>query len=119
MPCDFEHKYQLNRYKICRSRDIYLLLRDKVTSKVLSATKYLRQYRDIDDVNYTYTERVWLEKEIKLKEFNFKVLHGILPCDKNLKQWKIRMSDCCDVCGRFRLLNIYSGIADMLDLIGK
>ena len=27
-----------NRYKICRSRDIYLLLRDKVTSKVLSAT---------------------------------------------------------------------------------
>ena len=87
-----------NRYKICRSRDIYLLLRDKVTSKVSSATKYLRQYCDIDDVNYIYTERVWLEKEIKLKEFNFKVLHGILPCNKNLKQWKIRMSDCCDVC---------------------
>ena len=38
-----------NRYKICRSRDIYLLLRDKVTSKVASATKYLRQYCDIDD----------------------------------------------------------------------
>ena len=93
-----------NRYKICRSRDIYLLLRDKVTSKVLSATKYLRQYCDIDDVSYIYTEKVWLEKEIKLKEFNFKVLHGILPCNKNLKQWKIRMSDCCDVCGEIQTI---------------
>ena len=52
---------------------IYLLLRNKVTSKVLSATKYLRQYCDMDDVSYIYTEKVWLEKEIKLKEFNFKV----------------------------------------------
>ena len=93
-----------NRYKICRSRDIYLLLRDKVTSKVLSATKYLRQYCDMDDVSYIYTEKVWLEKEIKLKEFNFKVLHGILPCNKNLKQWKIRMSDCCDICGEIQTI---------------
>ena len=64
----------------------------------------MRQYCDIDDVNYIYTERVWLEKEIKLKEFNFKVLHGILPCNKNLKQWRIRMSDCCDVCGEIQTI---------------
>ena len=79
-------------------------------------TKYLRRYCDIDDVNYIYIEKVWLEKEIKLKEFNFKVLHGILPCNKNLKQWKIRTCDSCDVCG---LLNIYVGIVDMLGHSGK
>ena len=47
---------------------MYLLLRSKVTSNILSMTKYLRRYCDIDDVNYIYTEKVWLEKEIKLKE---------------------------------------------------
>ena len=40
------------------------------------------------------------EKEIKLKEFNYKLLHGILPCNKNLMKWKIRMNDECDVCQR-------------------
>ena len=58
----------------------------------------------MDDVSYIYIEKFCLEKEIKLKEFNFKVLHGILPCNKNLKQWKIRMSDCCDVCGEIQTI---------------
>ena len=34
-----------------------------------------------------------LERDIKLREFNFKVLHGILPCKKNLKQWKVKNSE--------------------------
>ena len=60
------------RLEICRSRDMYLLLRSKVTSNILSVTKYLRRYCDIDDVNCVYIEKVWLEKEIKLKEFILK-----------------------------------------------
>ena len=46
------------RIGICRSRDMYLLLRSKVTSNILSVTKYLRRYCDIDDVNYIYIEKV-------------------------------------------------------------
>ena len=38
------------------------------------------------------------EKENKLREFNFKLLHGILPCNKNLMKWKKRDNDQCDVC---------------------
>ena len=34
-----------------------------------------------------------------MKEFNFKVLHGILPCNLNLMRWKIRDSHECDICG--------------------
>ena len=35
-----------------------------------------------------FTKNIKLEKEIKLKEFNFKLLHGILPCNRNLEKWK-------------------------------
>ena len=46
-----------------------------------------------------FTRKVVSEKEIKLKEFNSIVLYGILPCNGNLKQWRIKASDECDVCG--------------------
>ncbi len=36
--------------------------------------------------------------EYKLKEFNFKVMHGILPCNANLAKWGITDNDVCDVC---------------------
>ena len=45
-----------------------------------------------------FTQKVKNEPEIKLKEFNFKLLHGILPCNKNLFKWKLKSSDMCDVC---------------------
>ena len=45
-----------------------------------------------------------LENEIKLKEFDFKVLHGILACNKNLKIWKIRLDDSCDVCNQIQTI---------------
>ena len=45
-----------------------------------------------------------LENEIKLKEFNFKVLHGTLACNKNLKNWKIRLNDICDVCNQIQTI---------------
>ena len=35
---------------------------------------------------------------LKLKEFNFKMLNGILSCKKNLKQRRIKTDDECDVC---------------------
>ena len=47
---------------------------------------------------YVCIRKVVSEKEIKLKAFNFKVLHGILACNVNLKRWKIKEIDECDVC---------------------
>ena len=26
------------------------------------------------------------------------MLHGVLPCNRNLKKWRIRLDDKCDVC---------------------
>ena len=36
--------------------------------------------------------------DLKIKEFNFKVLHGILSCESNLKIWKLQDNDNCIVC---------------------
>ena len=87
-----------NVYGFCKSKVLYSLLLNNLTANIPSTTKFLRQYCATDDVNHIFTKKVSLEREIKLREFNFKVLHGILPCNKNLKQWKVKISDHCDVC---------------------
>ena len=35
-----------------------------------------------------FTNKVKSEKEIKLKEFDFKLLRNILNCNKNLEKWR-------------------------------
>ena len=52
---------------------------------------------DVSEVN-PFVSKVCNEKEIKLKEFNYKLLHNILPCNENLKRWKVKVKDSCDVC---------------------
>ena len=37
-------------------------------------------------------------KDKKLSEFNYKVLHNILPCNVNLLKWKKKLSDICSIC---------------------
>ena len=60
---------------------------------------YLAKYYTGDDASYIYKKKIIFQKEIKLKEFNIKLLHGILPCNLNLFRWKILESDQCDICG--------------------
>ena len=43
-------------------------------------------------------------KENKIREFNFKVFHGILPCNYRLKKWKIKDCDKCDVCAEVQTI---------------
>ena len=58
----------------------------------------LLKYCTVDDLTFTFRTKVVDEKEMKLREFNFKSLHGILLCNSNLKRWKLRTTDKCDVC---------------------
>ena len=44
------------------------------------------------------TKKIKLDKEIKFKKFNLKLLHGILPCNRNLEKWKHKSNGKCDVC---------------------
>ena len=64
----------------------------------VTGSKYLNNYRESVDERGAFECKVSREKEIKLKEFNFKILHGILACNKNLTKWKLKNDDKCDVC---------------------
>ena len=61
-------------------------------------SNFFASYCAADKEMQAFVAKVVLEKEKKLKEFNFKLLHGINPCNKNLFRWKVRPYDICDVC---------------------
>ena len=69
-----------------------------LTKDVPIASNYLCKYCTFDDLTNIFRTKLVEEKEMKLREFNFKLLHGILPCNSNLKRWKLKTTDNCDVC---------------------
>ena len=94
---------EMHRRALRKSRDFYQIYLQQLLDSIGEPSKdYLKRYNitSNDDIyRQVFTNKVKIEKEIKLKEFNFKLLHGILPCNKNLEKWKIRANDKCDVCG--------------------
>jgi len=83
-----------------KSKYFYTDFKQEKVSDIAVISTYLNQYcigQEIQEKT-VFIRRVCLEREKKLKEFNFKLLHGILPCGINLKRWKIRNSSICDVC---------------------
>ena len=85
-------------FKPMKSKDFYVKFKQLLTTDSAVITRFLKRHCDKDDFTFVLIKKIVKEKEIKLKEFNYKLLHGILPCNKNLMKWKIRMSAECDVC---------------------
>ena len=81
-----------------RSKDFNIQFRNMLTNNVPIASNYLCKYCTFDDLTNIFRTKLVEEKEMKLREFNFKLLHGSLPCNSNLKRWKLRTTDNCDVC---------------------
>ena len=83
---------KMHRMALWKSRDFYkIYLQQILDSSSESSRDYLNRYnvaRNDEMYCHVFTNKVKSEKEIKLKEFNFKILHGILPCNKNLEKWK-------------------------------
>ena len=90
-----------NKIKLHKSKDFYNMFKFQSTpeANMTRMSNYLVQFCNNDEEVSAFTKKVALVREIKLKEFNFKVLHGILPCNLNLMRWKIRDSHECDICG--------------------
>ena len=98
--------------KPLRSRDYYNIYREQLThdANITFVPKYLDSYCNSNNEILAFHRKVVLEKEIKLKEFNFKVLRGILPCNYNLRNYFLfiyfflrvivmEMSGCVQVSG--------------------
>ena len=75
------------------------MLRNKIQYIEDTRSKFLVPYCNNIDAIDVYIRKVVSEKEIKLKEFNFKVFFmGYWLVCVNLKRWKIKEIDECDVC---------------------
>ena len=84
------------------TKQIYRKMLEEKTEHISPTSDYLfmQGFKHIEfDMFYT---KVFLEREVKLKEFNLKLLHGILPCNRNLKRWRLKDSDICDTCNEIQ-----------------
>lgn len=91
--------------KTYKPKDMYNIFISKKYSEDLTfCSAYLSQYATLMDEEHAFRSKVFLEREIKLKEFNFKILHGILSCNNNLMRWKIKTSGKCDVCNEIQTI---------------
>ena len=83
-----------------KSKEFYNMYKFQlsVTFDTVPVSNYLSYFCTKKKKMFVFNTKVLLEKEIKLKEFNFKLLHGILPCNENLVKWKIHTNSNCDAC---------------------
>ena len=90
----------LTNIKRFRSKEFYNMFKLQIIAshESMRISNFLAAYCAADKEMQAFSAKVVQTKEKKLKEFNFKLLHGILPCNKNLFRWKIRPCDICDVC---------------------
>ncbi|MCP3887247.1 MAG: hypothetical protein GY702_00005 [Desulfobulbaceae bacterium] len=59
-----------------------------------------QNYFDNNDICYriVYLKKIAMINDKKLAEFNYKILHNILPCNDNLYKWKKKNTDKCTLC---------------------
>ena len=88
----------LNFQEPAKSNEIYKALLLTNMDTITFNSNYLNNLVALEDEKIAFKNKVVLEKEVKLREFNYKLLHGILPCNYNLNKWTIKHSCICDVC---------------------
>lgn len=57
------------------------------------------QITDIEDWRDTNLSVYRAVREMKLHSLHFKIMNRVVPCNKFLKQLRIKASDICDLCG--------------------
>ena len=83
----------ITKVKLLKSKDVYNELRAQLicSSNIMRVSNYLTPFCNSDIEVNVFEKKVTLECEIKLKEFNFKLLHGCLPCNRTSTPWWIKM----------------------------
>ena len=111
-----------------KSKFFYEILRNKQETKSNMESIYARNF------NFENTPTLWRNiykqkiidiKIVRLREFNFKLLHNIIPCAKVLCKWNATISETCTYCNIvettphmlyecIRIRNIWKLISDTL-----
>ena len=66
-----------------------------------NSEKRITEIVAIDNLNFEdiYMRKIKQIKNPKIAEFNYKVIHLILPCNRNLQKWGKSETDLCEICG--------------------
>lgn len=90
---------EIYAFKSCKSRFFYHAIVDEKLGTPQNREVLMRIF-DIDEVNLAkaFERKISSIKDKKLCEFNFKILHNILPCNVNLVKWKKRNCEMCKLC---------------------
>ena len=81
-----------------RSKFFYNILRNKKFKRPNSETYWNSQFSDIVWSN-VYKRRFLYILDKKISEFNFKLLHRIVPCGYTISKWNCNVSERCNFCG--------------------
>ena len=92
-----QQNIQRNQVIYTSSKQYYLKLVELKTNRAEATSVYLSS-NGFNQTQNMFISKVVNERENKIREFNYKVLHGVLACNKNLKKWKLRDSSRCDAC---------------------
>jgi hypothetical protein len=96
------HVYNMtNEISFLSTKDAYRHLLDcfnRVSCHEMSVTVAELCEENEFEVKQSFRKQLCNKLENKMIEFNFKIIHGTLPCNANLKRWRIIESDQCDLC---------------------
>ncbi len=103
----FHNEYVcLNDFKNCKSKFFYMYLVNKIVEEPIQQEVYWKNVIQANDVNFfeVYCNKIKCIQDKKIAEFNFKILHCILPCNYNLVKWKQKESSICLTCGNIETI---------------
>ena len=82
-----------------KCRSVYEKIKKQKIIRPFQEQKW-KQVLDQYEINFdkTYLHKIKYIHDKKLSEFNFKVLHLILPCGLNQKRWGHKTDETCDIC---------------------
>ncbi len=84
--------------KTIKAKVFYERLVSQVLRNGNAEIKWQQYFQTEIDFKSVYKRKIVEIKDNKIAETNFKILHNILPCGKNLLQWKKKEHDKCEVC---------------------
>ena len=113
-----------------KSKFFYNILKEKVKARGNMETIYSREFKfeNVKSIwKNVYSQKVKWMKIIKISEFNFKLLHNIVPCGKVISKWQQDISSRCEICKEIetvqhmlyncnRVKQIWYAIADVLKI---
>ena len=99
--CSFFHRKKLIQPANMTSKDLYLILSSKKSTRSYTEKKWERLF-DLElsskEWQNIYTKNLYSLKYKKFCEFKYKILLDFLPCGSRLCKWNHTVSESCQLC---------------------